>query len=430
MVRYAAKRLTHPTPPAAMLTHPTLDPYPENSLSAPTYSRLDLLRFFAACLAGFLGGHLTNYAVILFAQDVWGLDALAGAGFALCFGVPLLLGWPAGAWCDQHSPQRIAQLAHGAFVLALLLLAAASRSTALGVPLYLLGATCAGVGWALLAPARMALLGRLAGARQAKLAVLFNLLVMLGFGFAPLLLALARNLGGWPAVHASGLVLFALSAGLLVGLRVPALGGEGAVLARIQQGFAYVRRTPLLAQTLLAAALIYLAMGPIQVMLPRFAQQTLALSELARGLFLGALALALLIGGAVSLALARRFGQGRCVLSAAIVSAIALSLLGQTQSLGWAVLWLGLNGIAAGIAVSLIVALLQHESQPALRGRLLSIYTVTSQVIPAAGGLGAGLLLEVLPASQGLLLCGAGLTLLYGLAGWRLSRLRGYGAGR
>ncbi|MDO9216761.1 MAG: hypothetical protein Q7U14_05780, partial [Lacisediminimonas sp.] len=175
-------------------------------VAAPVYSRLDLIRFFVACLAGFLGGHLTNYAVILFAQDVWGMDALAGAGFALCFGVPLLLGWPAGAWCDQHSPHRIAQIAHGAFVLALLLLAAASRSATFGVPLYLLGATCAGVGWALLAPARMALLGRLAGERQAKLAVLFNLLVMLGFGLAPLLLAVARNLGGWPAVHGCGLL--------------------------------------------------------------------------------------------------------------------------------------------------------------------------------------------------------------------------------
>ncbi|MBP8185586.1 MAG: MFS transporter [Pseudomonas sp.] len=396
-------------------------------MSAPTYSRLDLLRFFAACLAGFLGGHLTNYAVILFAQDVWGMDALAGAGFALCFGVPLLLGWPAGAWCDQHSPQRIAQFAHGAFLLALLLLAAASRSASFGVPLYLLGATCAGVGWALLAPARMALLGRLAGARQAKLAVLFNLLVMLGFGLAPLLLALARTLGGWPAVHGSGLVLFALSATLLLGLKVPGLGGDGAVLKRVQQGFAYVRRTPLLAQTLLAAVLIYLAMGPIQVMLPRFAQQSLQLSELARGLFLGALALALLIGGAVSLALARRFGQGRCVLVAAIVSGVALSLLGQSQSLGLALLWLTLNGIGAGIAVSLIVALLQHESQPELRGRLLSIYTVTSQVIPAAGGLGAGLLLEVLPASQGLSYSGLLLTGLFVLAGLRLKRLRAYG---
>ena len=395
-------------------------------MSALTYRRLDLLRFFAACLAGFLGGHLTNYAVILFAQDVWGMDALAGAGFALCFGVPLLLGWPAGAWCDQYSPQRIAQFAHAAFLLALLLLAAASHSVAFGVPLFLLGASFAGVGWALLAPARMALLGRLAGAQQAKLAVLFNLLVMLGFGLAPLLLAVARNLGGWPAVHGSGLLLFALSALLLVGLRVPALGGEGHVLQRVQQGFAYVRRTPLLAQTLLAAVLIYLAMGPIQVMLPRFAQQSLQLSELARGWFLGALALALLIGGAMALPLARRFGQGRCVLAAAMLSGAALSLLGQTSSLSMALLCLGINGIGAGIAVSLIVALLQHESQPALRGRLLSIYTVTSQVVPAAGGLGAGLLLEVWPASQGLMLTGGLLTGLFILACWRLPWLRRY----
>lgn len=396
-------------------------------MSASPYSRWDLICFFVACLAGFLAGHLTNYTVILYAQDVWGRDALAGAGFALCFGVPLLLGWPAGAWCDQHSPQRIAQIAHGAFLAALLWLVAASRSEHWGVAFYLLGATCAGIGWSLLAPARMALLGRLAGERQAKLAVLFNALVMLGFGLAPLLLALARTQGGWPAVQASGLALFMLASALLLGLRVPALGGEGHVLARIRQGFAYALGTPLLAQALLTAVLIYLAMGPIQVMLPRFAQQTLMLTEMGRGLFLGALALALLLGGALALPLARRFGQGRSLLIAAVLSGVALSLLGLQESLLGALLCLGANGMGAGLAVSLIVALLQHESEPALRGRLLSLYTVTSQVIPAAGGLGAGLLLELLPASTGLLLCGLGLTLLFTLAAWRLVRLRAYG---
>lgn len=396
-------------------------------MSASPYSRWDLIRFFVACLAGFLAGHLTNYTVILYAQDVWERDALAGAGFALCFGVPLLLGWPAGAWCDQHSPQRIAQIAHGAFLAALLWLVAASRSEHWGVTFYLLGATCAGIGWALLAPARMALLGRLAGERQAKLAVLFNALVMLGFGLAPLLLALARTQGGWPAVQASGLALFILASVLLLGLKVPALGGEGHVLERIRQGFAYALGTPLLAQALLTAVLIYLAMGPIQVMLPRFAQQTLMLSEMGRGLFLGALALALLLGGALALPLARRFGQGRSLLVAAVLSGVALSLLGLQESLLGALLCLGANGMGAGLAVSLIVALLQHESEPALRGRLLSLYTVTSQVIPAAGGLGAGLLLELLPASTGLLFCGLGLTLLFILAALRLRALRNYG---
>ena len=396
-------------------------------MSASPFSRWDLIRFFVACLAGFLAGHLTNYTVILYAQDVWGRDALAGAGFALCFGVPLLLGWPAGAWCDQHAPQRIAQIAHGAFLAALLWLVAASRSEHWGVTFYLLGATCAGIGWALLAPARMALLGRLAGERQARLAVLFNALVMLGFGLAPLLLALARTQGGWPAVQVSGLVLFTLASLLLLGLKVPALGGEGHVLERIRQGFAYALGTPLLAQALLTAVLIYLAMGPIQVMLPRFAQQTLMLSEMGRGLFLGALALALLLGGALALPLARRFGQGRSLLVAAVLSGVALSLLGLQESLLGALLCLGANGMGAGLAVSLIVALLQHESEPALRGRLLSLYTVTSQVIPAAGGLGAGLLLELLPASTGLLFCGLGLTLLFILAALRLRALRNYG---
>jgi len=395
-------------------------------LSVQTYSRAELTRFFISCLAGFLAGHLTNYTVILFAQDVWQRDALAGAGFALCFGVPLLLGWPAGAWCDQYSPQRIAQIAHGAFFVALALLAAASRSAEYGVTLYLLGATAAGIGWSLLAPARMALLGRMAGAKQAKLAVVFNLFVMLGFGLAPLLLAFARVEGGWTAVQLTGLALFGLASLMLVGLQVPALGGEGHVFERIRQGFRYARNSQLLAQALLTAVLIYLAMGPIQVMLPRFAQQTLHLGEMQRGMFLGALALAFLIGGALALPLAKHFGQGRVLLLAAILSGSGLILLGQSESLHMALLCLGLNGICAGVAISLIVALLQHESDPVFRGRLLSIYTVTSQVIPAAGGLGAGLLLEVLPANQGLLVVGSILSLLFVLAIWRLRLLRGY----
>lgn len=405
-----------------------LTPYSltENTLPAQTYSRAELTRFFLSCLAGFLAGHLTNYSVILFAQDVWQRDALAGAGFGLCFGVPLLLGWPAGAWCDQYSPQRIAQIAHGAFFVALLLLAAASRAEVYGVQLYLLGATATGVGWSLLAPARMALLGRMAGEQQARLAVLFNLLVMLGFGLAPLLLAAARVEGGWTAVQAIGLLLFGLASLLLVGLRVPALGGEGHVFERIREGFAYAMGTPLLAQALLTAVLIYLAMGPIQVMLPRFAQQVLQLQEMQRGMFLGALALAFLIGGTIALPLARRFGQGHVLLVAALLSGGGLILLANSVSLAGALLCLGLNGICAGTAISLVVALLQHESEPALRGRLMSLYTVTSQVIPAAGGLGAGLLLEVLPARLGLMLVGGGLTLLFAVALWRLQRLRRY----
>ncbi|SDU37969.1 Transmembrane secretion effector [Pseudomonas pohangensis] len=392
-----------------------------------TYSRAELTRFFISCLAGFLAGHLTNYTVILFAQDVWQRDALAGAGFALCFGVPLLLGWPAGAWCDQYSPQRIAQIAHGAFFVALALLAAASHADTYGVALYLLGAGSAGIGWSLLAPARMALLGRMAGARQAKLAVVFNLFVMLGFGLAPLLLAFARVQGGWTAVQLCGLGLFSLATLMLVGLKVPALGGEGHVFERVRQGFRYARSSTLLGQALLTAVLIYLAMGPIQVMLPRFAQQTLQLGEMQRGMFLGALALAFLIGGAIALPLAKHFGQGRVLLLAAVISGGGLILLGNSETLATALLFLGLNGICAGVAISLVVALLQQESEAQFRGRLLSIYTVTSQVIPAAGGLGAGLLLEVLPASQGLLLCGAVLSCLFLAAAWRLRLLRAYG---
>ncbi|MDO9167387.1 MAG: hypothetical protein Q7U13_14900, partial [Rhodoferax sp.] len=66
-----------------------------------------LILFFTSCLLSFTGGHMVNYSVIIYAQEVLGSDVLSGLGFALCFGPPLVLGWYAGVLCDRLAPTRI-----------------------------------------------------------------------------------------------------------------------------------------------------------------------------------------------------------------------------------------------------------------------------------------------------------------------------------
>ncbi|MCE9499130.1 MAG: MFS transporter, partial [Leptospira sp.] len=371
----------------------------------------DISRFLIASYTGFLGGHLTNYSVILYAQDVWNSDLYAGVGFGLCFGVPLILGWFGGAWCDSHSPQKIAQLAHCSFLISLSLL---SLTTVLGMEVnryvFLLGAAFAGIGWAVLAPARMALLGRLAGNKQAKLAVIFNILVMLGFGAAPPLLALCKKIGGWEIVHYTGLGLFSFSMISLFGLKAVGLGHESSALDRIRQGVGYVWKTPILKESILFAIIVYLSMGLVQVMLPRFATNILGLADISRGLFLGAMALALLVGGGISLPMAKKFGLGKMILFSGILCGSALCALGASVRLEVSIFFLLLSGLGAGISISLVVALLQSESKEEYRGRLMSVYTITSQVIPAFSGLLSGLILVQVPVDRALLGAGGILT--------------------
>ncbi|MEO8839876.1 MAG: hypothetical protein ABI351_14330, partial [Herbaspirillum sp.] len=63
--------------------------------------------FYLSCLLAFTGGHMVNYSVIIYAQEVLQSDLLSGVGFSLCFGPPLILGWYAGVLCDRHAPVHI-----------------------------------------------------------------------------------------------------------------------------------------------------------------------------------------------------------------------------------------------------------------------------------------------------------------------------------
>lgn len=391
------------------------------------YSSLDISRFLIASFFGFLGGHLTNYSVILFAQDVWNSDLYAGMGFALCFGVPLFLGWFAGAWCDSNSPAKLAQIAHFSFLASIGFLHFSSISEeSFSRVLFLIGSGFAGIGWAILAPARMALLGRLAGKNQKSLAVVFNILVMLGFGAAPPILALSKKWGSWEYVHISGFFLFILSIVLLIGMKVPGFGKSGSALDRIKKGFGYAFGNPLLKQTLILAVIIYLSMGPVQVMLPRYATGILHLDEISRGLFLGTLALALLVGGGTSLLLAKKLGMGNTIFLSGFLSGSGILSLGLSRDIHLSILFLLISGLGAGMSISLLVAILQSESEPEFRGRLVSVYTVTSQVVPATSGLLSGIALTKFSVDVTLIGAGSIIGILLFLGLLKLSVLRSY----
>ncbi|TGM26507.1 MFS transporter [Leptospira levettii] len=395
--------------------------------SSNTYNQGQLIRFLLASFLGFLAGHLTNYSVILYAQDVWNQDALAGIGFGLCFGVPLVLGWFAGAWCDSHSPQILAQIAHGSFLIALGLLNLSSQLFGItSVSLFLLAAFFVGVGWSILAPARMSLLGRLAGEKQKKMAVIFNVLVMLGFGSAPPILAFCRSIGSWQMVHITGISLFLIAMSLLIGIKTEGQGKTSSAWDRILRGVSYAKNHSLLRQTLLFSVVIYCSMGPVQVMMPRYAKGVLLLGEMERGFFLGALALALLLGGGTSLKLAKPFGYGKLIITSGLLCGLGLLGIGLSSQLWLSICLLLVSGFGAGASISLLVAILQSEVSQEYRGRLMSLYTITSQVVPAFAGFLSGIILVKVSIPTAVVSAGIILTLIVIFTTIRLKTLRNY----
>ncbi|WP_426414605.1 MFS transporter [Aestuariirhabdus sp. LZHN29] len=389
-------------------------------------------RFLLSCFLAFIGGHVMNYSVIFYAQEVLQSDLLAGVGFFLSFGgAPLLLGWYAGALCDRTSPSVLIALSQVLFVIGaalMLLLQMVAFPRTIVIAIFLLASTLSGVAWCFIAPARLALLGRLVPrSRLHGVSVLFNVLVMLGFGMAPILIALLHGAFGWYGPLGLVLLLFFLATLLLSGVRVgvPEIP-EASVWNDVRGGFRYILRNPLMLQLLLLTLIVYSVMGPVQVIIPRFAIEVLGLTPMQRGGLLAVMALALFIGGVVCMLFGRRFAQGKAVIGTLLVSTLLMLALSRSENLWQASFWLLLAGLFAGVSVSLIVAALQLNAEDRYRGRVMSMYTISTQVLPASSGLLCGVVLEFMAPAQGLSLAALTLLLLGVAAWWRMGVLRRY----
>ena len=104
--------------------------------------------------------------------------------------------------------------------------------------------------------------------------------------------------------------------------------------------------------------------------------------------------------------------HGAAIFAGTLGAGIALAALGSTRVPGAALAMLATVGILGGMSLSLIVAGIQAEAAVVVRGRVLSMYTIISQVVPASSGVLAGALMQRFGVSVALLCCGSGLVAL------------------
>jgi len=388
--------------------------------------------YFLSCLLALTAGHMFNYTVILYLQETVGSDLLSGIGFGLAFGSSIVFGWFAGVLCDRMAPHRVI---HGAQVLflaglACLWWAQSGAGAESRVAWVLFGAFLGGLGWSFVGPARLTTLGQIAQPAELKPAtIIYNLQVLVGFGLAPLIIGLVRSRGGWDAViaiAASGMVLSSL---LILTYRTHAAAKDGphaSVLSDIREGFRAVGADPLLTQLMLMAVLGYAMTGPLQILLPKLAREVLLLSELQRGAYLGLLALSLIVGGISALVLSKRVHHGGVMFSGIVAGALAFASLSLIHTVPPSAAALAFVGVGGGMVISLVVAGIQARAPAALRGRVMGMYSITSQVIPAFSGVAAGVLVNGVGVVSAIQISGVALAGIVALSAWRMVRLRNY----
>jgi len=408
---------------------------------------MKLTLFLFSCLLAFLGGHMVTSSILFLSLEWFNSHSIAGIGYGLCFGPPIILGWFAGVYCDRYSPRKVLLVAQNSFFIALLLLWLAfeipldeTNEMNMRIILLLSAALFSGIGWSFVAPARFATLPfyvyhskesySLTDKKKLTTAtILLNLILMMGFGLAPMLLKQIQVANGWQAVLITAFTMFALSSLLLLLLRFKfsskaSKHTKNKTFREVKASLFVVKQSSYLTQLLLLASIAYLLMGPMQVILPSIAKDNLGLSDIAQGNYLSLIAFSLITGGLMAMLLKRAGKIGWQLLMAIFFSGFGIGILAIIDNLMLSVCLLIFSACCGGIGISFIVAGLQHYSSDEHRGRIMSFYTIISQAIPAASGVGAGLLAQVFSPSMAMVIISGTIVFAMSIAFFSLNQIR------
>jgi MFS family permease len=177
------------------------------------------------------------------------------------------------------------------------------------------------------------------------------------------------------------------------------------ILKDIVEGARFVKERPLLYQLM---SLDYAAtlFGAYRVLLPAFALDILDVGPEGYGLLSAAPAVGALLGSLVMLRIVRNVRAGRFALASTIAFGVTVVAFAQSRWFLWALLAAGLIGMFDAFAVTVRHSAVQLETPDELRGRVSSIYQMSSRSGPALGDLNIGWFAGIVGPSLALTLGG------------------------
>jgi MFS family permease len=359
------------------------------ALGSPVYRRYLLAGVFAT-IGAFMGQTAQGWLVL----ELTNSPALLGFAGAAS-GLPtLFLAVFAGVLADRVDRRRLLVTTYSlaatfAFVLALL--------TSLGIVEYwhvLVIAVLSGLTFTIQQPANQAIVSTIVpreaiGNAVALNSAQYNLLRIIAPALAGVFIAAGvLELGFW--VNAAALAIVAI---IVARLRIPSTRqadrAQAALWRDLQDGVRFLASNRVLATVVLLPGVPALFVLNYLTFIPFYARDILEIGPVGIGLLTGAIGIGALTG-ALSLAMLRPSGgSGRLVLGSMVIVGVSLTTFAVSRSVPLSMLALVLIGMFQVQFYSTTNVLIQVLVPARLRGRVLSLYLLTSiGLIPIANLVG------------------------------------------
>lgn len=344
----------------------------------------------------------------------------------------VLIGPLAGALADRRNRLTVVRLSQVLGCLQAVTLFALTAAGAITIEILLALTLFLGVVVAVNQPARLALIPHLVPQEDLPAAVainsiIFNAARLLGPAAAGALIVTSGVAGAF-AANAITFLIFIVALGRVRATETPRRSGQSRapLFGDVASGFRYAAGHPGIAPALLLLAAVCLGVRPFVELLPGFAGEVFRAGAPGLALMTSTVGLGAVLGG---LWLARRPGRDGLtgvLLWSAFLLAAAILVFAASDSL-WlalpALLVTGICMVAQGVGTQ---TLLQLAVDPAMRGRVMSLYGLILRGGPALGALAMGTASEQVGLAWPLAV-GALLTLLVWALLWH--RRRGLAAG-
>jgi MFS family permease len=385
------------------------------ALASPLYRR-----FLAGALIGSVGSFMQSTAQGWLVLEITDSPAALGLVFALQALPILVLSAVAGVVADRVDRRRLliaTQLFTAVLAIALAILTSA-RVVAFEHVAAL--ALLAGIATAIQTPASQAIVPALVdrsviGSAVALNSAQFNLSRILGPSIAGAVIAA----GGLELAFWGNAVALALVALILWRLRVPAQPaagpGQASMWANLMDGVRYVRGRRIVAVLVLLAGVPAMFLLNYLVLLPVFARDVLDIGAPGLGLLSAGIGVGALVAALALAVLRPGGGSGRSLLVALVIASVAEVVFAVSRSVPLSVVALAVLGGCQVLYYATTNTLLQLLVPARLRGRVMSLYILTSWGLIPVGNVVAGLVAERSSATVALVVGGA-VTLLATLA--------------
>ncbi|MCR9142983.1 MAG: MFS transporter [bacterium] len=381
-----------------------------------------------------IGGNMFNYGLIILSTDTANSDGFTGLVNFTNYVPTLFLSFYAGTILDRYSRLAVVYIFQSFFIATSLSLATMlafgmiSESTKWILPMV---ALVNGSALAFLVPGRFALIANIVPASSVPRATMvLNILVIVGFGIAPVFVGLIKQYHDWHVlfygIAAVLIVAYVTLFPIRTSYTTEYVGGASAY-RRFHDGLTFVRSSRLIQELLGFTFVGLFVVGPIFVVLPRYARDLMGMDEQGRGVLLATLGIGLFVGGMLAHAMGRRARHhGRWIMISCFAIGAILSVTGFVREPYPMAALLITAGVFGGIVSTLIPSLLQGAAPDEIRGRVLSFYTLAFQATPAISGFTIGLVSDRFGLENALWIAGAFIAAA-ALLGMLLSpELRGY----